>query len=205
MLAGYEPLQIVPAVLLSELLTGLAAGAMHHRDGNIDLRQDPAARRTFGLLALLSALGAIVAVMLAVKISAQWFSLLIAVIVLAMGLITPAHRPPADPLSPWRHPYHRPGRGLQQGPQRRRLRPLVTSRSGGFRVPARQAVAITSMAEALTCAVGLGALPLLQEWHRLVPHPCPWWLAPCSPCPWPPPRSGICRRRVSAAGSASSP
>ena len=33
-------------------------------------------------------LGAIAAVMLAVKISAQWFSLLIAIIVLSMGLVT---------------------------------------------------------------------------------------------------------------------
>ena len=50
MLAGYAPLEIVPAVLLSELLTGLAAGAMHHRDGNIDLRTTPAARRTLSLI-----------------------------------------------------------------------------------------------------------------------------------------------------------
>jgi hypothetical protein len=157
MLAGYEPLQIVPAVLLSELVTGLAAGAMHHRDGNIDLRHDPAARRTFGLLGLLSAVGAIVAVMLAVKISAQWFSLLIVVIVLSMGLITL--------LTARRQIRYRRGgiltiglvaafnKGLSGGG----YGPLVTSGQVVSGVPARQAVAITSMAEALTCAVGLAA------------------------------------------------
>jgi hypothetical protein len=157
MLAGYEPLQIVPAVLLSELVTGLAAGAMHHRDGNIDLRHDPAARRTFGLLGLLSAVGAILAVMLAVKISAQWFSLLIVVIVLSMGLITL--------LTARRQIRYRRGgiltigliaafnKGLSGGG----YGPLVTSGQVVSGVPARQAVAITSMAEALTCAVGLGA------------------------------------------------
>lgn len=157
MLAGYEPLQIVPAVLLSELVTGLAAGAMHHRDGNVDLRHDPAARRTFGLLALLSAVGAIVAVMLAVKISAQWFSLLIVVIVLSMGLITL--------LTARRQIRYRRGgiltiglvaafnKGLSGGG----YGPLVTSGQVVSGVPARQAVAITSMAEALTCAVGLAA------------------------------------------------
>lgn len=172
MLAGYEPLQIVPAVLLSELLTGLAAGAMHHRDGNIDLRADPAARRTFGLLALLSALGAIVAVMLAVKISAHWFSLLIAIIVLAMGLVTllTARR---------QIRYHRGGiltiglvaafnKGLSGGG----YGPLVTSGQVVSGVPARQAVAITSMAEALTCAVGLGAYLYFKsgiDWSLTLP------------------------------------
>lgn len=45
LLLGFEPLAIVPAVLLSELVTGLAAGIMHHRDGNIDLIGDLQARR----------------------------------------------------------------------------------------------------------------------------------------------------------------
>ncbi|MBP9604672.1 MAG: sulfite exporter TauE/SafE family protein [Chromatiaceae bacterium] len=172
MLAGYAPLEIVPAVLLSELLTGLAAGAMHHRDGNIDLRTNPAARRTFGLLGLLSAVGAIVAVMLAVKISAQWFSLLIAIIVLTMGLVTllTARR---------QIRYNRVGiltiglvaafnKGLSGGG----YGPLVTSGQVVSGVPAREAVAITSMAEALTCAVGLGAYLFLQsgiDWSLTLP------------------------------------
>ena len=172
LLAGYAPLQIVPAVLLSELVTGLAAGAMHHRDGNIDLRHDPAARRTFGLLALLSALGAIVAVMLAVKISAAWFSLLIALIILGVGLLTlvTARR---------QIRYHRGGiltlgliaafnKGLSGGG----YGPLVTAGQVVSGVPARQAVAITSLAEALTCAVGLAAYVYFQrgiEWSLTLP------------------------------------
>jgi hypothetical protein len=41
---GLEPLQIVPAVLLSELITGLAAGFSHHSFGNVTLapRNHPA-------------------------------------------------------------------------------------------------------------------------------------------------------------------
>jgi len=172
LLAGYEPLQIVPAVLLSELLTGLAAGAMHHHDGNIDLRQDPAARRTFGLLAVLSALGAMVAVMIAVKISAQWFTGLIAAIVLAMGLVTLA-------TARRQIRYHRAGiltigliaafnKGLSGGG----YGPLVTSGQVVSGVPARQAVAITSMAEALTCAVGLTAYLIFKsgiDWSLTLP------------------------------------
>ena len=38
MLMGFEPLQIVPAILLSELFTGLLAGLMHARVGNVEFR-----------------------------------------------------------------------------------------------------------------------------------------------------------------------
>jgi hypothetical protein len=170
MLAGYEPLQIVPAVLLSELVTGLAAGAMHHRDGNIDLRHDPAARRTFGLLGLLSAVGAILAVMLAVKISAQWFSLLIVVIVLSMGLITL--------LTARRQIRYRRGgiltigliaafnKGLSGGG----YGPLVTSGQvvSGPR-PSGGRHHLHGRGPHLRR--GSGCLPLLQERHRLGPDP----------------------------------
>ncbi|MBK1716530.1 sulfite exporter TauE/SafE family protein [Thiocystis violacea] len=157
LLAGFEPLQIVPAVLFSELLTGLAAGAMHHRDGNLDLPSDRQARRTLMLLAMLSAVGAIGAVAIAVKISAFWFSLSIVTIVLAMGLVTL--------VTARRRIAYRPGailavglvaafnKGLSGGG----YGPLVTSGQLVSGVPAKSAVAITSIAEALTCLVGLSA------------------------------------------------
>ena len=38
LMMGYEPMQVVPAVLLSELFTGLFAGLAHHNEGNADFR-----------------------------------------------------------------------------------------------------------------------------------------------------------------------
>ena len=38
LLFGYEPMQVVPAVLISELVTGLLAGFTHHSVGNVDFR-----------------------------------------------------------------------------------------------------------------------------------------------------------------------
>ena len=172
LLAGFEPLQIVPAVLFSELLTGVAAGAMHHRDGNVDIFRNALARRTFLLLALLSAVGAVGAVLIAVKISAFWFTLAIVFIVLAMGLMTL--------VTARRRIRYRAGgilaiglvaafnKGLSGGG----YGPLVTSGQVVSGVPAKQAVAITSMAEALTCLVGLGAYLMLKgglDWSLALP------------------------------------
>jgi uncharacterized membrane protein YfcA len=172
LLAGFEPLQIVPAVLFSELLSGLAAGALHQRDGNVDLLRDRHARRTLMLLTVLSAAGALAAVTLAISIPKFWFSLAIVAIVLAMGVVILATRK--------RQIRYRPGnvvaiglvaafnKGLSGGG----YGPLVTAGQVVSGLPAKHAVAITSIAEAFTCLVGLGAYLVLKgglDWTLATP------------------------------------
>ena len=38
LLMDFELINIVPAILFSELVSGLLAGGMHHAEGNVDLR-----------------------------------------------------------------------------------------------------------------------------------------------------------------------
>ena len=172
MLFGYDPLQIVPAVLLSELLTGLAAGAMHQRDGNVDFLCDAAARRTTLLLASLSAVGAVAAVALAVQISRFWLGLIITGIVVSMGVVILATR--------HRQLRYRASaiitvgavaafnKGLSGGG----YGPLVTAGQVVSGLPAKSAVAVTSVAESLTCLVGVLAYLALGKtlaWNLAVP------------------------------------
>ena len=172
LLAGYTPLQIVPAVLFSELLTGMAAGILHQRDGNIDFLRDVRARRTALLLTLLSAAGAIAAVTLAIRLPHFWFALAITIIVLSMGVITLA--------TLRRRLRYRPGsvialglvaafnKGLSGGG----YGPLVTAGQVVSGLPAKHAVATTSVAEAFTCLVGLGAYLVLSgspDWSLALP------------------------------------
>jgi len=157
LIAGFEPLQVVPAVLASEFVTGLSAGLMHHRDGNVDILRDRKARQTVLLLSVLSAVGAIAAVTVALSISKFWLSAFITAIVLAMGVLTLLTRKR-------QFRYRASGivalgltaafnKGLSGGG----YGPLVTAGQVVSGLPARSAVAITSMAESLTCAVGLAA------------------------------------------------
>ena len=170
LIAGFQPLAIVPAVLFSELLTGLAAGALHQRDGNLDLLHDRQARQTLALLAALSGVGAIAAVLVAVRIPTWWFSLAIVAIVLTMGVLTLA-------TARRRMRYRASGvlavglvaafnKGLSGGG----YGPLVTAGQVVSGVPARHAVGITSLAEAVTCFVGLAAYLTLGK-------PIDWGLA----------------------------
>jgi uncharacterized membrane protein YfcA len=155
LLAGFEPLQIVPAVLLSELMTGLTAGLLHQRDGNVDFLHDARARKTTLLLGSLSGIGALLAVCVAVSISKFWLGLIITAIILAMGLIILLTRNRQIP-------YRAGGivaigavaafnKGLSGGG----YGPLVTAGQVVSGLPAKHAVAVTSVAESLTCLIGL--------------------------------------------------
>lgn len=155
LMAGFQPLQIVPAILLSELVTGLAAGVLHQHDGNVDFLHDRRARRTTLLLALLSGIGALGAVWLAVSISRFWLGLFITAIILAMGVVILATRRRQTP-------YHAGGivavgalaafnKGLSGGG----YGPLVTAGQVVSGLPSKHAVAVTSVAESLTCLIGL--------------------------------------------------
>jgi hypothetical protein len=155
LLAGFAPLDIVPAVLLSEAVTGAAAGLMHQRDGNVNFLRDARARRTALLLAALSTIGAVCAATLAVKVSKETLTLFIAVIIIAMGLVI---------LLTLKRPLrYRPGgivaigavaafnKSLSGGG----YGPLVTAGQVVSGLPSKHAVAITSVAESFTCVVGL--------------------------------------------------
>jgi uncharacterized protein len=155
LLAGFEPLQIVPAILLSELMTGLTAGMLHQRDGNVDFLRDERARKTTLLLGSLSAIGAVLAVWLAVNISRFWLGLFITTIILAMGVIILLTRN--------RQIAYRAGgivavgavaafnKGLSGGG----YGPLVTAGQVVSGLPAKHAVAVTSVAESFTCLIGV--------------------------------------------------
>jgi uncharacterized protein len=155
LVAGFEPLQIVPAILLSELMSGLAAGLLHQRDGNVDFLRDARARRTALLLGSLSAVGALLAVWVAISLPKFWLGLFIALIVLAMGVVILLTRNR-------RIAYHPGGivavgavasfnKALSGGG----YGPLVTAGQVVSGLPAKHAVAVTSVAESLTCLIGL--------------------------------------------------
>jgi uncharacterized protein len=172
MLAGFEPLSIVPAVLLSELITGISAGLLHQRDGNVDFLGDARARNTALLLGSLSGVGALSAVWLAVTVSKFWLGIAITTIILAMGVVILLTRKRQIP-------YNAAGiatvgavaafnKGLSGGG----YGPLVTAGQIVSGLPAKHAVAVTSVAESLTCLIGvIGYLALGKQiaWELAIP------------------------------------
>ena len=170
LLAGFAPLQIVPAVLLSEFITGISAGLLHQRDGNVDFLRDRKARGTVILLSMLSVCGVIAAVTLALRIPKFWLTAIIATIVLSVGIVILAtirrqlryrrsHIVVLGAVASF-------NKGLSGGG----YGPLVTGGQVVSGISPKQAVAITSLAEGLTCFVGLTA-------YLLMGGGLYWWLA----------------------------
>ncbi|MCU0933921.1 MAG: sulfite exporter TauE/SafE family protein [Thiobacillaceae bacterium] len=172
LLAGFEPLQIVPAILISELMTGLAAGLLHQRDGNVDFLNDARARRTTLLLGSLSAIGAILAVWLAVSVSKFWLGLFITGIILAMGVIILLTRQRQIPYRPGGIVAVGAVAAFNKGLSGGGYGPLVTSGQVVSGLPAKHAVAVTSVAESFTCLIGVLAYLALGKsiaWELALP------------------------------------
>jgi len=157
LLLGFAPLQVVPCVLLSEIATGFSAACLHHRDGNIDFLRDREARLTALLLSVLSTVGALAAVMLAVHISKTLLTFVIGMIILGAGMVTlltvnrrlryrPAHIVVLGTVAAF-------NKGLSGGG----YGPLVTTGQVVSGLAPKKAVAVTSLAESWTCVVGLAA------------------------------------------------
>lgn len=98
MLLGYPPLEIIPIILLSETITGLLAGALHNRFGNVD-------KRAWGTVTIFAILGSILGVTVAVVIPGWALKTYIGLLVLIMGsLMLWKHikRTPQGSFSGWR-------------------------------------------------------------------------------------------------------
>jgi len=200
MLMGYSPMQIVPVILLSELISGVSAGFFHHREGNVNFKPKsthiptiierlsalgyvesfkrgiPLHLKVALLLAVCSIVGTVAAVFVAVNIPKFWLKLYIGVLVLAMGLVILICLNREFKFS-WRKitllgviaSFNKGMSGGGYGP-------VVTGGQILSGVEGKSAVGITSLAEGLTCLVGVISYLLISK------APLEWKLAPYVIC-----------------------
>lgn len=183
MLFGFTPLEIVPAVLLSELITGILSGALHHREGNVNFHfkvlnfqritgalrlPEPSAPdvhaygiqiskhlKTVMLLLLATVIGASSSVHIAKILPKQWTSLYISIMVIGMGALILVCFNKQFAYS-WKKIV---GLGLlasfNKGLTGGGYGPLVVSGQMLSGVEGKNAIGITSLAEGVTCALGV--------------------------------------------------
>lgn len=155
LLMGYEPLSVVPAILVSELITGISGAISHREAGNIDLSRKSIHLKIALVLGLCSVVGALVAVGIAVSISKEMLTLFIGIIITAVGIVLIATRGRQFPFS-WRKifalglvaSFNKALSGGGYGP-------LVMGGQLVSGVEGKPAIGITSLAEGLTCLVGV--------------------------------------------------
>jgi len=181
LLLGFAPLEVVPALLVSQLLAGLFSGFVHHNMGNVDLKprslrpsvivkrlQQLGVRESFrrglprGLqvalvITVASVIGTVAAVLLAVNLPEQVLRIYVAALVLAIGVVIlvtiKVHLAFSWPRIIGLGMLAAFNKGMSGGG----YGPLVTGGQVLSGVPVRETVGITALAEAFTCAVGIAA------------------------------------------------
>jgi uncharacterized membrane protein YfcA len=154
MLVGFPPTQVVPTILVSELLTGLLTSGSMHVFGIVNLRPGTSGFLAAMTLSICSFFGAVAAVLVAIHIPRKLMALWIAGIVIAMGLLILFKR------KPMKYSYPKLlGLGLlasfNKGFSGGGYGPLLTGGQIVAGLAPKEAVAITSFAESFTCFVSL--------------------------------------------------
>jgi len=160
LLMGFEPLQIVPAVLLSELVTGFFAAGLHHSVGNVDFRKQSPQLKIALLLGVLSALGAVIAVVAALSLPPLYVKVYIGLLVVVMGVVILWKRNHKTSFSWKRISALGMLASFNKGISGGGYGPLMVTGQVLSGVKGKHAVAITSLAEGFTCLVAVGVYVL---------------------------------------------
>ena len=196
LLMGYSPMQIVPAILLSELITGILGAIFHHREGNVNLKPQnmdafkiqnilsplgyiksikksfPLHLKVALLLAACSIVGTVAAVFIAVSIPKLWLKLYIGVLVLSMGIIILVCFNRNFKFSWKKVTLLGLIASFNKGMSGGGYGPVVTGGQILSGVESKSAIGITSLAEGITCFVGVIMYALICK------NPIDWKLAP---------------------------
>jgi hypothetical protein len=160
---GYQPLKVVPAILISQLVTDIAACISHHSMANVNLSFKSPDFKIASVLGLISSVGVIMSVIIAIKIPKWALTLYIGLLVLAMGLLI---------LITIKRPMKFSWRKIMcisflasfnKGISGGGYGPLVMGGQMLSGICAKNAVGITAFSEAVTCLVGFVAYLLLGK------------------------------------------
>lgn len=186
-LMGYQPMEIVPAVLLSELITGLLAGFTHHMVGNVDFRPKtmnikkivnsirrerfinsvksglPLALRITIVIASCSIIGTVVAIIFAINLPKFYLKLYIGLLIFIIGIVIIATANRDFSFSWKRVTILGLIASFNKGTSGGGYGPVVTGGQLVAGVDGKNAIGITSLAEGLTCIVGVISYFILKK------------------------------------------
>ncbi len=194
-LIGFEPLQVVPAVLLSEFTTGMLAGFTHHAAGNVDFRPKTMnikkiikSLREFGfaesfrrgiplhlkivlLIASCSIIGTLAAVSIAVSLPKLYLKLYIGILVFLIGITILVTARMEYGFSWKKITFLGLFASFNKGISGGGYGPVVTGGQLLAGVEGKNAIGITSLAEGLTCFIGVMAYLVAKnsiEWRLAI-------------------------------------
>lgn len=154
LILGYHPLDVVPAVLASQIGNNLIASVAHHTIGNVDLKPGGRAFWITVAIAISSTAGTIGAALLALRLPDNILEAWIGILVFSIGVITLVSYGKHLKFTWAKILSFGAFAGFNKGTTGGGYGPVVTGGQLLCGVPAANAVAITQLAETFACIGG---------------------------------------------------
>jgi uncharacterized membrane protein YfcA len=154
LLLGFRPLQVVPVILISEFISGTIAALFHHKFENVNFTPGTSDFKIAVIISICNIIGTVIAVFVAVNISQLIMELIIGIIILSMGIIVLIMRDKSIRFSWSKITTLGIVAAFNKGISGGGYGPLITGGQILSGVPARNAVAVTSLAKSVTCLTG---------------------------------------------------
>jgi len=167
LLAGYDPHELVPTILVSEFLSGFASFFFHAEAGNVRIDRNSVHLRSALILSLCSLLGVVVGAQMAFRASTLTLNRIIGVVILGAGLTLLAASTREFAYRTWKIGLLGLVASFNKAVSGGGYGPLMTSGQVLSGIEGKAAVGITSLAEGFTCLAG--AITFLALGQRLSP------------------------------------
>ena len=165
---GFQPLELVPTILLSEFLSGFSSSYFHHDTGNVDFSRRSRDSRIALLLALGSVVGVSVGVSLAVEIPTHVLKIFIGIIITGAGVSIWILHDHVLVYRTWKMFVLASVASFNKALSGGGYGPLMTSGQILSGIKGKSSVGITSFAEGFTCLVGV--ILFLGKGHGFTPE-----------------------------------
>jgi len=174
-LLGYSPLDIVPAVLMSEFISGILAATFHHNLGNANFRKGSKDIKVASVLGILSIIGVTASVFITIELPVKTIKLIIGIIIISMSVIILLTYKLKPKFSWFKISILGVIASINKGLSGGGYGPTVMGGQMLSGVGVKNAVGITSFSEGVTCFVGFTLYYFLNPSVNL--FLAPWLMA----------------------------
>ncbi len=160
LLMGYEPLQIIPVIMIQQACAGLIGAYMHKEYGNVEWRFSPFSE-TVKLMMIIAGVGilavtfSITSIYGVLKLGDAWIKFYVVVLLLVMGLTALFNCKKAPAYRPKKMYFFGALAGFNKGIGGGGYGPVVTIGGLLSGVPAKTMIAITAFSEGFVCIVSI--------------------------------------------------
>jgi len=154
-LLGFDPIEIVPSLLLIQFFTGIISAIFHHRCGNVDFSRGGKSFKIVVVLTFFNIIGGGSAAFLAINLSQFFVKIYVGSVAFLMGILVFVFRGKKIRFSWSRINFLGFFASFNKGISGGGYGPIITSGQILSGLDSKSSVSISSLTEAVTCSMAL--------------------------------------------------